>query len=140
MTGCVSYFAATLTLYVRFSTSFAFHEDSFQMNCYALLPGMILFMAHKKFLLTGNSLNLFFAYKYRWPALSMKYSLSSILLLYQFRFLWLSDIIASLNKYFFLGILNRRMGIKEQDYEVCKTVQCLINLIYIFSFNRDLHF
>ena len=63
ITGCVSYFAVTLTPYVRFFTSFAFHEDSFQMNCYALLSGMILFMAHKKILLTGNSLNLFFYFK-----------------------------------------------------------------------------
>ena len=63
ITGCVSYFAVTLTPYVRFFTNFALHEDSFQMNCYALLSGMIFFMAHKKILLTGNSLNLFFYFK-----------------------------------------------------------------------------
>ena len=127
MTGCVSYFAATLTPYVRFSTSFVFHEDSFQMNCYALLPGIILFMAHKKILLTGNSWNLFLRINtvrphFPWSILRLQY------------FCCISSgsyglvIIASLNKYFFLGILNRRMGIKEQDYEECKTVKCLINL------------
>ena len=30
--GCVSYFAATLTLYVPVSASFAFHEDSIQRS------------------------------------------------------------------------------------------------------------
>ena len=32
MTGCFSYFAATLNPYVRVSASFAFHEDFFRMN------------------------------------------------------------------------------------------------------------
>ena len=59
ITGCVSYFAATFA----FLLVFAFHEDSFQMNCYALLSGMILFVAQKKILLTGNSWNLFFLFQ-----------------------------------------------------------------------------
>ena len=80
------------------------------------------------------------AYKYRSPALSMK---CSCCLQY---FCCISSgcyglmIIASLNKYFFHGILTRRTGSKEQGYEECKTVQCLIYLIYFFRFNRDLNF
>ena len=53
----VSYFAATLTRYVRISASVAFQEGSFQMNC--LLSGMILFMAHKS-LIDWQQLKLFF--------------------------------------------------------------------------------
>ena len=58
-TVCVSYFAATLTRYVRVSVSVAFHEGSFQMNC--LLSGLILFMAHKS-LVDWQQLKLFFSY------------------------------------------------------------------------------
>ena len=53
----VSYFAATLTRYVRISASVVFHEGSFQMNC--LLSGIILFMAHKS-LVDWQQLKLFF--------------------------------------------------------------------------------
>ena len=47
-TGCISYYAATLTLYVRVSASFAFHENSFQIKR-----------------LNGNSLTFFFYFKQR---------------------------------------------------------------------------
>ena len=64
--SCVSYFAATLTLYVPISASFAFHQDCMYSNkLLCLLLGMILFMAHKKVLLTGNSLTFCFYFKQR---------------------------------------------------------------------------
>ena len=44
-------------------------------------------------------------------------------------FIWFNDNCLLMSKYFFHGILTRRTGSKEQGYEECKTVQCLIYFI-----------
>ena len=65
MTGCFSYFAATLTPYVRVSASFEYHEDYFQISSYVFNQEWSFWWSGKKFQLTGNSLDFFFYFKQR---------------------------------------------------------------------------